>query len=173
MCGQIKKEDDFSKAKNKIASMGIDIKMMENFYSEIPCYDDEKIRSITNIAVMLGKYILLENMMKPYFIPEIENAIEYIHTNLYENINIKDICAYAHVSTSVLYKYFYNYFGCTVNDYINAQRIEKSLELLKKTDLSIEVIAVRTGFSSASYFTNIFKKKMGMSPLKYRKTLEK
>ena len=43
------------------------------------------------------------------------------------------------------------------------------MELLAKTNLSIEEISQRVGFSSASYYSKMFKKQIGVAPLKYRK----
>ena len=68
----------------------------------------------------------------------------------------------------MLYKKFRSHFGCTVNDYINTRRVEEALGLLEKTDLSIEEISERIGFTSASYFSRIFKQKMGMPPMRFR-----
>ena len=46
---------------------------------------------------------------------------------------------------------------------------EKSIEYLTKTDLSMDEISLKVGFSSASYYSKIFKKLKGISPLKYKK----
>ena len=43
--------------------------------------------------------------------------------------------------------------------------------LLETTD-SVTDIAMAVGFSESSYFARTFKSKMGMSPLKYRKTMK-
>ena len=80
-----------------------------------------------------------------------------------------DICRSTNLSKTVLYDAFHQKFRCTVSSYINAKRVERSMELLDKTDLSIEEISQRTGFSSASYYSKIFKKQTGKSPLQYRK----
>ena len=118
---------------------------------------------------MLAKYILLENMLKPNMNSSLEKAIDFINKNLDKDLSIQSISQSIHISQSVLYKYFHNYFGCTVGEYINTKRIEKSIELMKNTDLSIEEISQSVGFTSATYYGRIFKNKKGITPLKFRK----
>ena len=143
---------------------------MEQYYDKLRYVDDKKILAITNIAECVVLHIMTENMIKPYLFSKIERATEYIHEHLHENITIKQLCNATYLSTSVLYKKFRSHLGCTVNDYINNKRIEKSLNLLVKTEVPIEDIAARIGFSSASYFSRIFKQKMGISPIQYRQS---
>lgn len=58
-----------------------------------------------------------------------------------------------------------------VNDYINKFRIEKSVELLTNTDLSITEISERTGFSYQRYFSSVFKQVKGVTPSGFRQNL--
>ena len=59
------------------------------------------------------------------------------------------------------------------NAWLNRRRLEEAENLLRfQRDLSVEAIAERTGFSTAKYFIESFKKQKGMSPLQYRKTLD-
>jgi len=142
---------------------------MNKLYDSIELYDSEKIESVSNIAAMLIKYILLENMLKPDVNPSIQKAVNYINGNLSDNLTIKSITKNANVSKSVLYKNFHEEFGCTVSEFINRKRIENAKLLLKKSELSVEDISQRLGYSNASYFSKMFKKCEGISPLKYRK----
>ena len=52
--------------------------------------------------------------------------------------------------------------------YLNRLRIEKAQELLTVTDLQIQEIAALVGYSDGLYFSRIFKKMTGLSPLSYR-----
>ena len=61
--------------------------------------------------------------------------------------------------------------GHTPNDYLNSFRLEKSMELLRTTDMTATEIAFHCGFNSASYFAEIFKKQKGCSPKEYRKKI--
>ena len=167
--GEMKTSGDFSYLKNYIESLSLDFAKMEKYYSDIPLFDSDKIQSVSNIASMLAKHILLENMLTPGFDECIRSAEDYINEHLEEELSVRRISESINVSKSVLYKKFHNTFGCTVSEYINGKRIEKSLELLKKTDMTAEEISRKVGFSSAPYFGKVFKKMKGTTPLKYKK----
>ena len=167
--GQIKTDTDFSTLKDYIGGLGLDTDKMEECYSNLLLFKPNKIESITNIASMLVKHILLENMLKPAANDGIHIVIDYIDKNLERDMSIKEISSSTNVSKSVLYKQFHDKFNCTVSEYIKRKRIEKSIKLIEKGGLSIEEISQSVGFSSASYFSKTFKAHMGNSPLQYKK----
>ena len=57
----------------------------------------------------------------------------------------------------------------SLREYINELRISDAKRLLKESSLSVTEIAFLIGFDSSNYFSEIFKKQVGISPLKYRK----
>jgi len=167
--GQLRLDNDFSKLESYISSMQLDKKEMKKHYNKINFYDSDKIHSISSIASMLIKYILLENMLKPNIDENIQKVTEFINDNLENELSVKLISKSVNMSKSVLYKKFHTYFNCTISEYINVKRVEKSIEYLTKTDLSMEDISQKVGFASSSYYSKIFKKTFGVSPLKYKK----
>ena len=167
--GRMKPNTDFDKICKHISELGIDTSEAERLYLDIPLFESDKIKSVSNIAIMLAKYILLKNMIRPDLSESMQKAVDYISQNLHSELCVKDISKSINVSKSVLYKNFHSHFNCTVSEFIHTKRIEKALELITKTDLSIEEISQKVGFSSASYFSKIFKKQTGLSPLKYKK----
>lgn len=167
--GQLKNDDDFSKLKTYLETMELDTDKMNEYYNEIPYYDYEKIQSVSNIASMLIKYILLENMLKPNLEESIQKATHYIEQNLESDLSVRTISKNVNISKSVLYKKFHSLFNCTVAEFINMRRVEKAAELLLKTGMTTEEISQRAGFSSSSYFSRTFKRIKGITPLKYRK----
>jgi AraC family transcriptional regulator of arabinose operon len=58
--------------------------------------------------------------------------------------------------------------GTTVYDYFLMKKLNTAKMLLRDTSLAVSQIAFRIGYSDAHYFSNIFKKKTGTSPTKYR-----
>ncbi len=167
--GQMRPGSSFDKLEKYISSLGLDAKIMEDYYNKIPFYDTGKIESISNVASMLVKYLLLENMLRPSIDKNVQRAINYIDENLDKKLSIKSISRQVNVSKTVLYNKFHGYFNCTISEFINNKRIENSIEYLIKTDLSMEEISAKVGFSSASYYSKIFKRLKGVSPLKYKK----
>ncbi len=171
--GQMKTDYDFRFLKEYIDELGLDIDTMEKFYEEIDFFDSGRIESVSNIAEMVVKHILLENMLYPNFDKTIEKAVSYISENLDRELSVKKISDSINISKSVLYRKFHLCFGITVNQYITRKRIEKAENLLKNTDSSIEAISRETGFSSAAHFSKSFKTEKGVSPLKFRKKAQK
>lgn len=169
--GQIKTDTDFSRIRDYVTSLGLDSHEMESFYSEIPTYDEEQIISISNLAEIIAKYILIENMLKPDLDENLQRALLYINKNIDATLTVESISKNINVSKSTLYRSFHSHFNCTVNAYVNKKRIEKATSLLTNTNLSIEEIALQTGFAGGSYFSKCFKKEKGVSPLKYKKKI--
>lgn len=140
-------------------------------YNGLPMVTLAQSQSIANLAQILIGHILMENMLKPDTGEVVTKAVSYIQDHLAEDLSIKHISQRINVSKSVLYKKFHDRFHCTVGEYINKKRVECSVRLLTTTALSMEEISQQCGFSSASYFTKIFKQHMGVTPLKFKKNL--
>ena len=70
--------------------------------------------------------------------------------------------------------YFSNLFrsevGMSFSDYLIQVRVENAKSLLKRFDLSVDAISKKCGFNSLAHFSRTFKDRVGLSPLKYRKT---
>lgn len=94
----------------------------------------------------------------------------YIHQNFMHDIKINDIAAAANVCRSNCCKQFHDVVKETPTSYLKHYRIMKSCQLLHETNRSISEIADSCGFQSVSYFISVFRKSMGISPAKYRKS---
>lgn len=96
---------------------------------------------------------------------------EFVEKNISdENLNIDSIALEIGVSKSLLHSKVKAILGVTVVNYITDKRISKAKELLLLDDLAMSQIAYDCGFSSQAYFTTVFKKNVGMTPLMYRKS---
>ncbi len=104
---------------------------------------------------------------------KINEIAEYITHNYQSNISLADIARRFYISKSYLSRIYKEVTGFTVNEYINVLRTKKAKQLLENTDYSITKIAELIGYDSITYFEKVFKKYIELSPLKYRKKLEK
>ena len=170
--GQMKTSEDFDSIKKYLKNCDENLEELMEHYRNLPLYDEEKVKSVISIATMLAEYIILKDFLRPNFNKTMETALEYISDHLLEEISIKEVAKYANVSPSCIYNYFQKYFGTTPKGYINRLRIKNAKTLLKTTDMSIEVVSQMTGFSTAAYFTRVFKQINGISPLKYRNSFK-
>ncbi len=104
---------------------------------------------------------------------KINEIAEYITHNYYSNISLADIAQRFYISKSYLSRIYKEVTGFTVNEYINVIRTKKAQHMLENTNYSITRIAELIGYDSITYFEKVFKKYIELSPLKYRKKLEK
>lgn len=167
--GQIKTNENYARITEYARTLEVPEDRLTEYYGELTVYGEKRIESVSSLALMLSKYILLESVINPTTSRVLEDATEYIDTHLSTRISIEALTSGINVSKSTLYKCFHEQLGCTVSEYITRRRIKKAEVLLRTTDLSVEEISEGVGFSSAAYFTKNFKRETGMTPLKYRK----
>lgn len=96
-------------------------------------------------------------------------ALKYINANLEKSLTLENVSQKIYLSPSYLSRIFKNYFNDNFINYINLQKIALAQEKLVFSNLPINKLAHQVGFSQTSYFTKIFKQKVGMTPSKYRK----
>lgn len=63
--------------------------------------------------------------------------------------------------------------GMTFYDYVNGMRVEHAKRLIRDSEENLKEIALSSGFSSASAFTRVFQREVGMTPTEYRQANEK
>lgn len=98
-----------------------------------------------------------------------KQMLEFVRTHYQERITVDAIAAAGGVCRTKCCQIFKKYLNRTPNDYLNAFRLEKGMELLKSTRMTITEIANACGYTSASYFTEMFTKQKGCPPKVYRK----
>ena len=93
---------------------------------------------------------------------------EYLDSNYAEHITLDTLTGLTHMNKYYMVHSFTKYAGLSPIQYLNQTRLKRAQHLLKNTNYSISDIASSTGFSSQSYFTQIFRKNFNMTPVKYR-----
>jgi len=97
----------------------------------------------------------------------IENALKYIKGNLTENLSLEALAESTHLSPVHFHNLFKAAVGKTLHDYVEEQRIKKAIDLLISTDCTLTDVAFECGFSSQSYFSYVFKRRMQKTPREY------
>lgn len=98
----------------------------------------------------------------------VQYAKDYISCHYNERIKINELADYIGVNRSYLTSSFKKLVGCSPQEYLVNLRIEKAKSMLRKTDLSINVISNALGYADQLAFSKIFKQRCGVSPKIFR-----
>lgn len=91
---------------------------------------------------------------------------KYIKNHINDDLSIEDLSKASGFSVSTIQHRFKNYFGRSPGEYINYMKIKKSKEYLIE-GRSVTETAMILGFNTSDYFSTVFKKFNGVSPLKW------
>ena len=99
----------------------------------------------------------------------VKQCCSLILANINENLKINDLANRLSVCPDHLSRQFKKETGISISDYVQSQKTDEAIRLLKYTNLPLVTIANRLGYSSQSQFNDKFKQITGMTPGKYRK----
>ena len=107
-------------------------------------------------------------------LPRMETArlkqmLGFIREHYAEDISPVDIAAAAGVCERECFRCFKQELGTTPLSSLTDFRVRKAAELLRETDRSVTDIAAACGFATPSYFGKVFRRRMNLSPLAYRR----
>ena len=92
----------------------------------------------------------------------------YIDLHFKESLTLDQLAEDAHMNKYYLSHAFKREYGVSPINYMITRRIEESKYLLAETDLSMSQISQLLGFSSLSYFSQVFRRTQSVSPMEYR-----
>ena len=107
-------------------------------------------------------------------LPRMETArlkqmLGFLREHFAEDISPADIAASAGVCERECFRCFKQELGTTPLATLTDFRLRKAAELLRETDRSVSDIAAACGFATSSYFGKVFRRRMNLSPLAYRR----
>lgn len=97
---------------------------------------------------------------------------EYLSLNLNRNITLEEVADELFFSISYVKSVFKKHTGKSIIDAFNEMKIERAKKLIKK-GVRFTEITQQLAFSSAQYFSRIFKRHVGITPMEYKKSLAK
>ena len=101
--------------------------------------------------------------------PSVSSEIaDYLSRHYSEKLTLDDISRETFFSVAYCECEFRKAFGKSIINYLIDLRISEAKRLLTETSMSCSVIANMVGFDDANYFSRVFKKRIGLSPLRYR-----
>ncbi len=96
---------------------------------------------------------------------------QYLTEHYAQDISLEVVADLLDFSPFYLSKLFKNSFGISFIDYLTELRLAAAKELLADPSLSAKEIGERVGYPNSNYFTKMFKKKTGLTPIEYRNSL--
>ncbi len=101
-------------------------------------------------------------------LPLVLNIKNYVKVHLSSKITLSDVSKHTHYSIPHCEMVFKQTTGLSIMEYIIKKRISLAKTLLLEGVLSLPEIANTVGFNDYNYFSRVFKKEVGVSPLRYR-----
>jgi AraC family transcriptional regulator len=96
------------------------------------------------------------------------DSCDYIYSNYARDISLDDLAHVACLSRFHFLRLFKIAFHKTPHQFINDVRVQRSKELLKRTDIDVRTISSTVGFTSSSSFSRMFFQQTGVYPTQYR-----
>lgn len=101
----------------------------------------------------------------------VQKTLTYISANLSGDLSLATLSSLLKITPSYLSAIFHRETGRTLAKHIAESRMKAALQLLKSTRLQVQSIAQLCGFSDPNYFSRLFKRFYGVTPLQYRKDM--
>lgn len=101
--------------------------------------------------------------------PHHESFRQVMETNCLYNLSLQDYAKLLNLSLSSFKRHFISVYKITPGQWLQEQKLNHAYHLLVSTDKPITEISFESGFENSTHFSHLFKKRFGLSPLKYRK----
>ena len=145
-----------------------EVKLLLNYFESAfssPSTDSQaKLRLVLETLIMQ----ITDNLYDSYTSPLSAEIISFISSHYTEKITLNDISQATFYSAAYCENEFKKTTGKSIINYLIDVRVNAAKKLLAESSMSCSRIAAAVGFEDANYFSRIFKKRTGYSPLKYR-----
>lgn len=109
------------------------------------------------------------NLTAKKYISTVNAAIDFINKNPTADLRLEAVARCVSMSPVHFHNTFKRATGRTLHEYVEERRITEAVNLMQKTDMTLTEVAFACGFSSQSYFSYVFKRRMKTTPRNYIK----
>lgn len=95
-------------------------------------------------------------------------AMMHMESQFDQPLSIDDVAKSIGCSRARLFAIFKQATGLTPNDYLQRIRVAKAVTMLRETDIPVTEVALKCGFNTSQYFSNVFRKYQNQSPSEVR-----
>lgn len=143
---------------------------------EITALDEQikKRKTIEQLEMWLLHYVndlahSIEKKMQQRHVSIVQKAISFMESQYAQDISLQDVADVVYLTPNYFANLFKERTNETVLNFLADIRINKAKQLLKQSDLKIFDISSQVGYTDAKYFGQVFRKRVGVTPLEYRK----
>ncbi|REE86445.1 two-component system response regulator YesN [Paenibacillus taihuensis] len=101
----------------------------------------------------------------------IEVALQYLKAHYNEELSLERVASVVFLNPIYFSQLFKQKTGQGYKDYVISLRIEQAKELLQQSGLKLAEIAERIGYADVRHFTQVFRRKMNVTPTEYRQQI--
>ncbi|MFE5317609.1 AraC family transcriptional regulator [Paenibacillus sp. NPDC056579] len=101
-----------------------------------------------------------------------EKVMEWVEAHFKKRFSLDELAAELHLSPYYISHLFKEMTGFSIMDYVIARRLREACLLLGTTDMPVNSICYEIGLDSTSYFSQWFKKHIGISPKAFRNEVD-
>lgn len=174
MFGQIRgTEDDavfLSTVKELCSDCGLCSEDIERLALTVHYKTTAQIKAAAEIVNVFISYIYMKAIVNIKKDGTAYLIMKYIEENPGENLTVNELCKKFFISRTTFYSITKPYIKNGIAAYVREIRLEKAKTMLCTTDKTVEEISIELGFNDCNYFRRVFKKHVGISANKYRKT---
>lgn len=163
------KAEDYPEISGAILNICNELRKKEALYTEAV---NGLLRFLLVHIVRLNENDSIVYQNKRMAMGQISRVLEYISENYQEDISTDKLAEMCHLSESHFRRVFKQIMDMSPTEYLYYVRVQMACEYMKKTDISMENVAVNCGFSSMSTFNRVFKKILNISPYQWKKNLK-
>lgn len=143
--------------------------IIDELQTKQPIYEKLCVIKFLNILSLLERKCEKETSPSKHYADKISYIMQKMNREYEKSFSLEEYAQMCNMSKFHFLRVFKNIVGTTPIEYRNDIRLEHAKELLTDTAYSIDEISGRVGYTSNTYFCDIFKKKFGKSPSKFRK----
>lgn len=132
------------------------------------CKKIEDIEAVQTDMIMGYVKAMQDNRSKHIYSKQIVKCVEYIHSNLQQELRLESIAEYLGMNPTYLSRLFKKEMNVSISAYIKAERLKSAAHLLQFTNYTISEISEYLNFSSQSHFTSSFQDLYGVTPKRFR-----
>lgn len=169
-------ENEFISPSNQVLDVGVNEDLVNLFSTAIRIAKEYKTAAQQNLAGIVfnifGSMLSLaqnKNFETKDTTQKVERAKVIMLENIHRDVDIQGIAKNLGISYSLFRKEFKEYTGYAPSQYYQELKLRKAKELIIETNLPIKEVSYKLNFSSYEYFLSFFKKRVGLTPMEYRK----